>query len=422
MLFAPVIRLAIVAALVLTAAASLPAVQGAPDPVFSTIPFDQWLNQPAQSRIHWTLHLSDPALTPHQRFAVSLDVQIDGAELSKRRGEGRFLVLVQLNDEENHLWQNHQELDLERIGEGVKASDAVFSQFFFVLPGNYRIAVAVFDTASGEHSVIVRTLHVTSLKNDPLPGMWRDLPPVEFYVPDSSPDRWYLPSIEGRLNLAVEARHPLEIDLMVNLTPAERLSGSTHVQNRNLEALIPAMKALTQVEWRNARLNLEVLDLARRRIAFRQDDVATLDWPKASAALGEANPGIIDVKSLRNRQFSADFFLNRIARHVRPFGQTPRPPRVVIVLSATVYFEPGMDIHPIQPAARPDATVIYIRYQPRPEVSFSPEGGPRRLIRPGAADQLEPLLKPLSPRLFDVQSPEQFRRSLATILDLVANL
>jgi hypothetical protein len=31
-------------------------------------------------------------------------------------------------------------------------------------------------------------------------------------------------------------------------------------------------------------------------------------------------------------------------------------------------------------------------------------------------DQLESTLKPLAPRLFDVDTPEQFRKALATVL------
>lgn len=37
-------------------------------------------------------------------------------------------------------------------------------------------------------------------------------------------------------------------------------------------------------------------------------------------------------------------------------------------------------------------------------------------------DQLEPLLKPLEPRLFEVATPEQFRGALATILAGIARL
>lgn len=413
-------RLVLSIALGLAAAAGSYARDGAPDPAFAAVPFDRWLTSGDQAKIHWTLHLSEPALTPHQRLAISLEVQVEGAELVKRRGDGRFLVLLQVNDEKNRAWQTHGEFDLENFREGAKTGDAVFSQSFFAVPGDYRVAVALFDGGSGEHSLVQRTLHVAALKSDPLPEMWRDLPAIEFFHSDSRPDRWYLPEIEGRPKLAVETQHPVEVDLMVNLTPAERLAGSIRAQNRSLQALIPSAKVLTEIEWRNARLNVEWLDLSRRRVAFRQDNVQGLDWMRASAALEKVNPGIIDVRSLANRRFSADFFLNRIARRFGSPGETPRPPRAVIVLSAAVAFEPGMDIHPIGIAPRPDVTLIYIRYQPRPQLLFTPDGQPRRAY--GVSDEFEPLLKPLGPRVFEVATPEQFRKSLAQIVELIAKL
>lgn len=407
--FAPMTRLAIFVLLCLAAASCLGAEGGSPDPAFATVPFDQWLKQSSQSHIRWALHLSEPALSPHQRFVVDLNIQLDIAGLAKRGTEGHFVAFLQLDDDRNQVWQTHQDFD------------AAFSRSFFVLPGNYRIAVAVFDATSGEYSLVQRNLHVPALKNDPIPEMWRALPAVEFFDPDSSRDRWYLPTVEGRLNMTVEPRRPTEIDLLVNLTPAERLAGSIRVQNRNLAVLIPAMKVLTEVEWRNAKLNVELLDLARRRVAYRQDDVQTLDWEKASTALDNVNPGIIDVRSLVNRRYSADFFVNRIVRRIRAQSQNPQP-HVVIVLSPTVSFEPGEDIRPIYAASAPGLTVIYIRYQPRTQMVITPEGRPRRMFSMPFEDQLEPLLKPLAPHLFDVSGPEQFRKSLALILNLIAGL
>lgn len=399
----------------LAAASGLTAGQGFHDPVFSTVPFDRWLSQANSSQMRWNLHLSDPELTPHQRLAVNLEVEIDGSEISKRAGEGKLLVLVQVVDEENRAWQTHREFDLESLPEGVKAAAARFSQSFFVLPGNYRIAIGVCDTADRDHSVVQRNLRVAGLRNDPLPDMWRGLPAVEFFTADLAPDRWYLPSIAGRPNLVAEARHAAEVDLLVNLTPAERLEGSTRVRDRNLEALLPEAKVLTQVDWRNTKLNVEFLDLSRRRVAWRQDDVRTLDWTQVGDALDDANPGIIDVRSLANRRYNADFFLNRVARRVRPL-------RVVIVLSAAVSFEKGMDIHPIGIQRRPDVRLIYLRYQQPPRMVVNSDGRPAWPRIAGLVDQLEPLLKPLAPRLLDVSTPEQFRKSLAAVLAEIAKM
>ena len=41
---------------------------------------------------------------------------------------------------------------------------------------------------------------------------------------------------------------------------------------------------------------------------------------------------------------------------------------------------------------------------------------------PEAFDSLQGVLKPLQPRLFDVYSPDQFRKALSSLLDEIARL
>ena len=410
-----------------------------PDPVFSTIPFDLWLSQGDQPHMRWNVRMSEPELSAHQRLAEQIFVEVDGDELAKRRGKGQFMMLLQLTDEKGQTWQSHQGIDLEHMGEGMKANNALFSQVVFVLPGDYRISFALFADATGEHSVIQRRLHVSPLKNDPLPGAWSDLPAVQIVPPSKPPDIWYLPSVEGKLRMTVATREPVHVDLVVNLTPSEEFTGSTGVQNRNFEVLLPATKVLSQVNWENGTFSLALLDISRRRVIYHQekapgrpDDMPGLDWPKASASLAEVNPGVIDVKSLENRQYSAEFFLDEIRRRIALRRRAPRRSRVVIVLSSKVQFTSGQEVHPIVLHSPTDAHVYYIRYQQPPRIVMGPPAvGRRGQILDGssaarrsyaAIDQLEPLLKPLDPKLFEVGTPEQFRKALATILGEIAKL
>jgi hypothetical protein len=397
--------------------------EGLADSVFSPIPFDQWLSEGDQSHMHWTVRLSDPELSTHQRLITEVHVEVDGADLAKRRGKGQLLALVQVTDEKGRVWQIHQEMDLEHMEEGMKISNAEFSQLLFVLPGDYRVSVAIFANATGDHSAIQRKLHVAPLKNDPLPGAWRDLPAVEFLPPAMLPDSWLLPSIVGKLRLPVATHEPIHVDLVVNLTPAEQLAGSTRVQNRNFGVLLPSTKVLSQVDWAGSTFSLALLDLSRRRVTWRQENAGVLDWSKAGSALSEVNPEVIDVKSLEQRQFSAEFFVDEIRRRIRAAQGT----RVLIVLSSAVQFETGQELHPIALDGPTGTKVFYIRYQPPPRVVFGaaqlPASG-RTAVRTGyvAVDQLEPLLKPLEPRLFEVAAPDQFRKALATIFAEIAKL
>lgn len=352
----------------------------------------------AEPPLRLTVQISGPELSSHQRLAVT-------AEIATRPAKDDFRVRLQITDQTGRVWT----LD-----------DAQSVQSFFALPGDYRMSVSAYDTTTGEHTVIERKLHVPGLKNDPLPGMWSGLPAIEFIAPESASGLWYLPSVTGHLHLTAETRRPADITVLVNLTPAERSSGSARIQNRNLGALIPAAKVLSEVEWRNATFNIALLDLARRRVAFHQENVHDVDWSQAESSLDAANPGIIDVRSLQNRQYNAQFFLNQIRRRVRPRKDTSAQPlRIVIVLSTYVFFEPGVEMRPIDVEAGPDVTVFYIRYQPPEGVFFNAEGALRRRPFRGI-DELAPLLKPLGPQVFDVATPEQFRKALATILTKIA--
>jgi hypothetical protein len=122
------------------------------------------------------------------------------------------------------------------------------------------------------------------------------------------------------------------------------------------------------------------------------------------------------------------------------------PVSAVIVLSSPMMFPKGTDLHPIQAEENADCPVFYIRYHtplehrvvsyllptsPVPQrttvgrssrVATPETSGPTTVtsvepFSPEEADALENTLKPLRPRLFDVATPEQFRKALAEILE-----
>src|SRR5579862_1650439 len=201
------------------------------DPAFVPVPFDKWLAANEQPRIRWTTRVLPVELTKFQRLQARVEIQVDGEEVAKRRGRGSLVMLVQFNDSQGRAYQTHKVVDLQNMQEAAGKMSFIYSQDAFVLPGDYRISLGVFDTETEDHSVIQRTLHVNPLKNDPLPAAWRDLPPVELL--HSAPDQGLLPSVTGRLNLPLETRRPVRIDLLVNASGQSTKS--------NWGELIPAL-------------------------------------------------------------------------------------------------------------------------------------------------------------------------------------
>ena len=436
-------------ALLVAALAAQLAAQGVAPHAFSAVPFDQWLGEPDQKGLHWNIRVADPELSNHQRLASRLEITVDGAELAKRRGEGgAFVLLMQVSDEQHRKWRDFESVDLSRLPATVKSSDAVYYRNFFVLPGDYEVVVAAYDLATSEHFLTRRKFHVASLHNDPLPDSWKGLPSVEFVRLPGGPANWFLPFVRSRVKVTAAPTRPAHIDVLLNVSPPDFQAGSARVRNRNLSALLPSFKVLAQMEHENTTLNAAVLNLSRQQIVFRQDSVRRLDWPRLMASIEEDKPGIIDVKSLENRHSSPQFFAGEVMRRLTPehivagesagsigeAGAIPEKPHAVIILTSPVTFEDGADLRPVEAAIPADAKLFYLRYQPAPttQLTSARRPGARRTPdgfflppRAGAgpiSDQLAAVLKPAEPKLYDVTTPEQFRRALAAVLAEIAKM
>jgi hypothetical protein len=407
---------------VLMACAGL-AQDGSLDPAFAKVPFGQWLAGSEQPRIRWTTRVLPVELSNFQRLRARVDIQVDGEEVAKRRGRGFLVMLVQFNDSEGRIYQTHKALDLQEMKETAGKLNFVYSQDAFVLPGDYRVSLGIFDTESGDHSVAQRMLRVGPLKSDPLPAAWRDLPPVELL--HDAPDEGLLPSVTGRLNLPLETRRPIRVELLVN--------ASGQAARSNWGELVPALSVLSNMNVRNGALNVALLDLARQKVVFEQNVARDLDWRKLEAGFKQADPKVIDVHSLEKRGRSAQFFVREVGQRLADPGEAVR---VLIVLTGPMAFDSGENLHAIELGAKPAGKLFYIRYHsPAPKPEFRPTFETPRYGRrqipvempraPALAepiDELERTVKPLDPHAFDVYTPEQFRKALGTVIEEISRL
>ena len=399
--------------------------RGTLDPAFEKIPFDQWLGERDQARFQWTASVPRGELSFHQRLMARVEIRLHGSDLETRRADGQLVFLIQITDRDGTRYQDHGSIELSQLDENIKAANLEYSQRAFFLPGDYRLAVAILDTATGEHSTRQTQFRVAPPQHDLLPDAWRDLPPVEFIGNEESPDSWYLPGIHGRLQWAASVQSPARINVILNVAPSVPAPGSRRTQSGDLAALLPTLKAISQTGSSSLSEHVELLDLARRRAVFDQNEVHDLDWPRLKAALGEANTASIDIHSLSERHHDAQFFVSQVRNLLR----ASEKPGVLVVLTKPVAFESGEDLEPVSLESLPTCSVVYIRYRaPVQQVPpfgqqiggrgrGSRMGGPMIRNRPpqDVVDQLEATLKPLSPKVFDVETPEQMTRALAEI-------
>ncbi len=398
--------------------------QGKLDPAFDDIPFDQWISERPQSSLRASVSISHPELTFHQRLEAGVQIEVDGKELENRR-RGELIFYVQITARDGSRYQNHGNLDLTKLDENVKAATIQYSYRAFFLPGDYGLAIAIVDSVSKERTISQAHFRIAAAPQDTFTALWRDLPPVEFIGAAESPDSWYLPSVRGRLQWAGSVLKPTRLNIILTIAPSETLPGTRATPSGGLPALIPTLKVISHPASQEISESLEVVDITRRRAAYKQEEMHGFDWRNLKKSLGEANTASIDVVSLADSHHDAQFFVSEVRRVLR---DSPQPCQLV-VLSTSIGFASGEDLEPISLEALPPCKVTYIRYHAsrpllnmfdRPPGRFGRGGrmdGPMARPRsaPEAIDKLAATLKPLNPKVIDVDSPEEMNHALTEI-------
>jgi hypothetical protein len=380
------------------------------DEWFTRLPFQQWLSEGEHSDIPWRADVLPAEISLHQRLMLRVVIRLYGSELDKRRGAGEFVTLVQYKDSTGRIWQHHTSMDLTHLPLDIAARQLAIAQYAYVLPGDYSLAIAICDTATHEHGLITRQVHVDRLEADPLPEVWANLPPVDFIPPITEPpDVWYLPGVEGRLNLPVATRRPVHIHLVVNITPSSAEAGSLSALHRNMDQVIPILKVFSQVDVRNGSIDTSLVDLTNLRVAFEQKSPGLLDWDSMRKVFLAARPGTVDAHSLANQRNMTTFFLNEVLGRLFPAGAEGSDGAVpiVIVLSGPATLQEQDLAGAVKLPENPDYRVYYISYHNAPAAPM---------------DDLQRAVVPFNARIYDVSSKYRMREILASILHEISKL
>src|SRR5579864_8250592 len=98
----------------------------AADPALPDIPFDRWLAERDPARFQWSARISGVALANSQRLRARLEVEVDGNELVKRRGQGDLIFFVRFTDSDRRVFQTHQAIPLREVTDAAAKSNFVY--------------------------------------------------------------------------------------------------------------------------------------------------------------------------------------------------------------------------------------------------------------------------------------------------------
>ncbi|HEY2362136.1 MAG TPA: hypothetical protein VGK36_13530 [Candidatus Angelobacter sp.] len=389
------------------------------DSVFAEAPFAQWAAQGNHQEVPWQVQTSADRLSFHQRLIATIQVQVPGPEMLKRSHDEHITLLVEVRNGQGVSARNFGLLDLAELKPEMKRSDVEFSWQAFAVPGQYELSVALWDKKTGEHNFLRRLFHVDAYRNDPLPEMWRGLPVFEFWsTKRDGPDYMFHTDIDGRPNLALVTRRPIEMEVLFDMTPSSEIfRGSYGYYNHYLGAALPTFKLLNQIDIKNGSRTAAALDLVQRHVVFEQDDGSNLDWAVLRKTLSpDSGPGTVSVKDLQNKQQSPVYLREEIVRRLKAGLEQEskageRPLHVFVLLGSPMDFYMFPKLPEIEMGNEKDCVIYYLQFE------FSRGEGIT-----GAINNVEKMLKPLKMRSFEMRSADDVRRALGKMLDELGRL
>jgi hypothetical protein len=139
---------------------------------------ESWLNVRHQPWVDWSIRVSPAFLDYQQRLLGDISVSISSKEIAWRLNDPELDTFFVVRDAAGHSYQFVARTDLTKFKREVEFGWHLPRYF---LPGDYRIAVVLYDAATKEHNVRTARLRVPGfghdpLPHDPLPNAWRDLP------------------------------------------------------------------------------------------------------------------------------------------------------------------------------------------------------------------------------------------------------
>jgi hypothetical protein len=393
------------------------------DAAFAAVPFQQWVAEGAKAELPWHPRITSPTLTLHQRIAVRVEVELDGNELVKRCCKGQAVALVQIRDQQGRIYRNYGGKDLQDAKPGFREYSVGISWQIFLLPGEYKATIAFYYSGRNTHSLTTQRVHVGSLKYEPLPGSWRDLPAVEFCDPHPEGlDAFLLPNIEGRLRLPVKASRQIHLEILENLTPYPSERRRPKLYTDRLGVFLPILKTFGQLEVENGTVGVSVFDFTRRSVIFEQQDIkeGQVSWTNLKDAMAANSVTAVDVHELALGEQFGEFFSGEMARRLNAAGSDGAM-RVFVVISGPMDLGSRTPIE-IAPPPGGNFAVFYLRcdfLQTSAIVQLGPffadpvarsEQGMER-----SEDGIGKALRELKPRVLAVQSAQGVREALATI-------
>lgn len=390
------------------------------------LPIEQWLRGPDREDFKWRVELLAPRLTFQQRNLVQVRAYVDVAPMRGADPHDLYFILKVADERGN--WLSDETFNHYPLPPGLdKSNEIQYSVGLYAKPGHYTAALILYDTVHSRGNVWRKGFEIKLPKNDPLPQLDRDLPVVEFIteVPnDALPTRdksVFFPRRRGTRQftdvewppghgvefLPVPAPRPVRVDIVLNMAPhldPNYMARTTAVQYRSVAGRMLQIGALlSHLNIARGCVRVSAVDLSKLSVLFDRLDARTADWDKLTEKVRKIDHDTVSVDILSHRKSTAGFlrdYVTNLMVDSTGCGQAnEKIDRLILVVSHDFQFPSGTHGDYLWPDVQCSCRFEYLR------------------IDSIGNDDIDKFLKPSNARRFDVHSAEQFRKTVADLID-----
>jgi len=382
----------------------------------------QLLSGPDRRDIPWQVRVWPPILTFQQRYLVIVFGSIDFSDLRKNAVRD-FTLQIKVQDVSGNWFPGEDTSDYEVPVSSPPRTYAEFFSAVYALPGEYRLAIALFDKNHRKVNILRNTVHVPEVKGNTLPDLTRGLPAIEFpsRIPgmDKNQPRvkdpgWSL--AQGVENLPVSTARPLLIDLLLDFSEPDAMELPSHLSQAekglaaqftyytNVRTMMQVGSVLSHLQPARGCVRVSAADMSRMHVLLDRQEAGKLDWKQFEDSLYAVDLNRIDVATFggqQRRSLFADRFLIELATNAASCEPGSEPPdHVVVLVSHHLRYPKHTPVSPIEPKECPRCRFIYLRLT---------------YVLDEREDRYRDILKLLQPRSLQFSSPQDFRKALAVL-------
>jgi hypothetical protein len=377
---------------------------------------EEWLRQPDRKDFDWSVRLSKPSLTFQQRYLIEITAAIPTEGLEMSDSKRKLIGIVAVGDDEGH-WLKQEQAPALDIPASLSGKQVVqYVSGIYLRSGNYVVALAVSDPIFGKRNLWRGRVRVPAPPGREFPKWEQHFPQVEFAgeVPDSIWPRgprsgaeiWPLAHPLSRIPLS--GTGPVQIDLVVAGAKAvrrgagiARLAGNLFLPS-SMGMALQAGSLLSLLEPDGGCTRVSVVDYRQNRIFMDREEARAINWDSLQNEIWSSGTNVVDQRELARWNQPAAVLkeeLNAILTDRDDCG-TPGPKRQHSIVLVAYQIYPRRGTEPI----------ILLDAKLAANCRFF-------YFRAGyAGDQIEDLLKPVRPRIFNFYTPADLAKSLNRFL------